>query len=129
VRRASDRGRAQVDLTDEDAVRALDDAHGCSVRLAVADWRVKPAASRRHNPKGIAATYDWHRFCNLNQRPNCGSHTPRDRPSTSGTRGGPSNLDMVRVVDDQLVDGAFDDADGAGEQMGPLGGGEGAGWG
>jgi len=36
---------------------------------------------------------------------------------------------MVRVVDDQLVDGAFDDADGAGEQMGPLGGGEGAGWG
>ena len=31
---------------------------------------------------------------------------------------------VVRVVDDQLVDGAFDDADGAGEQLGPLGGGE-----
>ena len=36
---------------------------------------------------------------------------------------------MVGVVDDQLVDGALDDADGAGEQLGPLGGGEGAGWG
>ena len=31
---------------------------------------------------------------------------------------------LVRVVDDQLVDGAFDDADGAGEQLGSLGGGE-----
>ena len=32
---------------------------------------------------------------------------------------------VVRVVDDQLFDGAFDDADGAGEQLGPLGGGRG----
>jgi hypothetical protein len=36
---------------------------------------------------------------------------------------------MARVVDDQLFDGAFDDADGAGEQLGPLGGGEDVGWG
>ena len=34
----------------------------------------------------------------------------------------------VVLVDDQLFDGAFDDADGAGEQLGPLGGGEGVGW-
>ena len=31
---------------------------------------------------------------------------------------------VVAVVDDELVDGAFDDADGAGEQLGPFGGGE-----
>ena len=30
----------------------------------------------------------------------------------------------VAVVDDELVDGAFDDADGPGEQLGPFGGGE-----
>ena len=30
----------------------------------------------------------------------------------------------VVVVDDELLDGAFDDADGAGDQLGPLGGGE-----
>jgi hypothetical protein len=35
----------------------------------------------------------------------------------------------VRVVDDQLFDAAFHDADGAGEQLGPLGGGEDVGWG
>ena len=36
---------------------------------------------------------------------------------------------VVLVVDDQLVDGALDDADGAGEQLGPLGVGEDVGWG
>src|SRR3954454_11308638 len=33
------------------------------------------------------------------------------------------------VVDDQLFDGAFHNADGAGDELGPLGGGEGVGWG
>ena len=32
------------------------------------------------------------------------------------------------VVDDQLLDAALDDGDGAGEQLGPLGGGEDVGW-
>src|SRR4051794_13497199 len=55
----------------------------------------------------------------------------RDEQRLAGHDAAVVHLDAAQlvVVDDQLFDRAFDDDDGAGDELGPLGGGEGVGWG